>query len=182
MSKRKVPTQLGAGVLVLLEIVGVVILYLSSLIVQIILQAIILLISMVIIWYTSHPLAHYIVAKLCKVRTLFFYIGRSELRNSGLSIAKKMAPLLVTVGTKLDQTKMQLISKNKRAWIYGSGAMVGIVLLALIESYALLDLRFNLISLVVGGLLFMATLLTELGLSTKSGDLSKMKNEISKTK
>lgn len=139
------------------------------------------IISVVIIWYASHPLAHYIVARLCKVRTLFFYLGRSELRNStGPLIVKKFARILVTVGTRLNQDELKLVSKGKRAWIYGSGALVGIVAIASIESYALLNLRYNIISLLLGGLFFLFTLLTEIGLSTQSGDLSKMRKEIAK--
>ncbi len=167
--------------LVFLEIVGIAILYLSSLIEQFIPQAVAFIISVAIIWYAAHPLGHYIVARFCKVRTLFFYIGRSELRNStSLSIVKKLASLLITLGTKLNQEDLKIVSKNKRAWIYGSGALVGIVVIALIESYALLDLRYNLITLLLGGLFFLFTLLTEIGLSTKSGDLSKMRKEIAR--
>jgi hypothetical protein len=178
--RKGVPSRLGALLLSILEIVGIVILFLSALIVQPILQAIVFIVSVVIVWFTSHPLAHFITAKLCRVRTLFFYIGRSELRSSNFSITKKLASHLVTVGIKLDQAQMKLVSKSKRAWIYGSGALVGIVVIAAIESYALLDLRYNIISLALGGLFFLITLITELTLSTQSGDLSKMRKEIAK--
>lgn len=74
------------------------------------------------------------------------------------------------------------ISKTRRAWILGSGALVGVIILALIESFAILDFKFTTVSLVLGGLFFLLTVGTELVLSTKSGDLSKMKKELSKAK
>jgi hypothetical protein len=181
LNRKRIPTQLGVLLLAFLEIVGLALLYLSSLVGQSILQAIAFIISVAIIWYALHPLAHYIVAMFCKVRTLFFYIGRSELRKcTSPSIVKKFAPLLITVGTKLNQDELKLATKSKRAWIYGSGALFGIVVIALIESYALLDFRYNIISLLLGGLFFLFTLLTEITLSTQSGDLSKMRKEIAK--
>jgi hypothetical protein len=181
-ARRKVPTALGFSLLIVAEAFGIALLYLSSIVTQAVVQAILFLISMVIIWYAAHPLSHFVVAKFCGVRTLFFFIGPSDMGKSGPSIAQKISPFLITVGTKLDSPKLVVVSRNRRAWIFGSGALVGVIILAVIESFAILDFKFGILSLVLGGLFFLLTVGTELVLSTKSGDLSKMKKELSKPK
>ena len=181
-AQKRLPAALGISLLVIAEAFGIALLFLSSNNTQIILQAILFLVSMVVIWYAAHPLSHFVVAKICGVRTLFFFIGPSDIGKNGPSIAKKISPFLITVGTKLDRSSLLAISKTRKAWILGSGALVGVIILALIESFAILDFKFNTVSPVLGGLFFLLTVGTELVLSTKSGDLSKMKKELSKAK
>lgn len=181
-AQKRLSAALGPSLLVIVEAFGIAILFLSSSITQVILQAILFLVSMVVIWYAAHPLSHFAVAKIYGVRTLFFFIGSSDIGKNGPSIVKKISPYLITVGTKLDRSRLLAISKTRRAWILGSGALVGVIVLALIESFAILDFKFNTVSLVLGGIFFLLTVGTELVLSTKSGDLSKMKKELSKAK
>ncbi len=168
--------------MIIAEFVGIAVLSFSSIVTQTATQAILFLISMVIIWYAAHPISHFVVAKLCGVSTLFFFVGRSDLGKNGPSIAKKISSYLITIGTKLDRSKLLAVSRTRRAWIFSSAPLIGLIILALIESFAILDSRFNIISLILGGLFFLVTMGTELVLGTKNGDLSKMKKELAKAK
>lgn len=190
---RKVSTPLGLSILLLAEAFGIILLVLAQQIRQnAVAQAVLFLVSMVIIWYAAHPLSHYVVSRLCGVRTLFFYIGRSEMgkssnKSSSLSnppsLIKNASRAMITVGTKLQRSeKFALIPSWKRGFIFGSGAIIGIILLAVIELFSIFDHRYDIISILLGGAFFLLTLVTELGLSTKTGDLSKMKRELSKSK
>jgi hypothetical protein len=180
--KRKLPVPQGLALLVVGLILGTVLLYITSTISQTIVQALLFLISMIIIWYVAHPLSHYFIARIFSVDTQFFFIAPSDIGKSGPALARKVSPILLTIGTKLDHSRLETVSKIRRAWIFGAGALIGIIILALIESMAILSFRFNVISLVLGGLFFLVTIGTELGLSTKSGDLSKMIRELAKPK
>ena len=180
--RKVIPTQSGLSLLLIAEAFGIALLFFSSETAQWITQAIFFIVSMVIIWYASHPLSHYFFARSCGVGVLFFYLGRSEMSHGGITIAKKLSPLLLTIGTKLDQSKLKLVSPNRRAWIYGSGALTGVFVIALIESFAILYTRYSLVALVLGGLFFIFTLVSEFFLSTKSGDLAKMKSQYPKAR
>jgi hypothetical protein len=182
LTNKKVSVSLGVPLLAIVLILGLALLFVSSIIRQTVGQALLFLISMVVIWYAAHPLTHYTTAKMCGVPTLFFFIEPSDIGKSGPAVAKKISPFLITIGTKLDRSKLTAVSKSRRAWVFGSGALIGVMILALIESIAILSFRFNVISLILGGLFFLLTIGTELGLSTKSGDLSKMKRELAKAK
>ena len=179
---RKVSVSLGVALLVIAEVLSIAVLFVSTITKEAIAQALLFLISMVIIWYVAHPISHYTIARIFGVPTMFFFLGPSDIGKSGPSLLKKLAPLFITIGTKLDYSKLVLVSGNRRAWIFGSGALIGVLVLALLESIAILSFRFNEISLVLGGLIFLLTIGTELVLSTKSGDLSKMKKELVKAK
>jgi hypothetical protein len=178
----KVPVGLGLVLLVIAEAFGIALIFLSSMITLAAAQAVLFLVSMVIIWYASHPLSHFVLAKIWGVNTVSFFLGPSDIGKSGPSFVKKISPILMTIGTKLDRAKLLALPKSRRAWIFGSGALVGVVILALIESAAILDFNYNVASLVLGGLFFLLTIGTELLLSTKSGDLSKMRKELAKPK
>lgn len=179
---RKISTPSGAFLILVLEAIGIVLLLLSSRITSTIPQAVVFLISMIVIWYASHPLAHFIFANLSRVPVLYFYLAPSEMGKSGFSLARRVSPLLITIGTKLDGSRMSKIPSASRGWIYGSGALVGLVVIAIIESYAILYPKFGVLSMVLGGLFFLLTLGTELTLGAKSGDLSKMRMELSRPK
>jgi hypothetical protein len=183
LARRQVPTTLGLALILLLEVIWIILLlFFAPRITQAVLQAIVFLISMVIIWYVSHPLTHFIFARSSNVSTLYFYVGHSEMGRGGSSQMKKVSKLLITIGTKLNGSKMAQIPVSRRAWIYGAAPLVGLVLVAIIESFAILYPKFNVLALVLGGLFFLLTLGTELTLGMKSGDLSKMKRELSKPK
>ncbi len=138
---------------------------------------------MIIIWYAAHPLSHFTVAKLYGVSTTLFFLAPSDMgKSGGPAIQSKISQMIITVGTKLNHSEFISVSKNHRAWILGSPALIGVVVLALIEAFAILSFEFNFVALVLGGLFFLLTIGTELKLSTKSGDLSKMKKELSKAK
>jgi hypothetical protein len=178
--KRRISTELGLSALIVFEFVGIIILFLSTSIVSyIVAQAILFLISMIIIWYAAHPLSHYIVAKIFDISTLFFFVGPSDMGRNGPSYAKKISPFLVTVGTKIDREKFRALSKNRRACVSGIGAIVGLIILALIELVGIFASRLSLAAVILGGLFFLFTLGTELTLSVRSGDIAKMKKELS---
>jgi hypothetical protein len=181
--KRRIPTGLGLLLLIVLEVFGIALLFISSsssnIIRGVAAQAILFVVSMIIIWYAAHPLSHYLAARISRVRTLFFFIGPSDMGKSGESpsILRKISPFLITVGTKLDRARLAALSKMRRGWILGIGAIAGLIILALIELFAIFASKLSLASLVLGGLFFLLTLGTEIVLSTKSGDISKMRKE-----
>lgn len=144
-----------------------------------IMQAILFVVGMALLWYVSHPLSHCSIAKIYRVSTLYFYIGRSEMRKVKTPFSKLISKYLVTVGTKLDRKKFSALSPNSRALVMGSGAIVSTILSALVLIYALAR-DFGTFALLFGGLFFFANLVTEILLSTKAGDLKKMKEELRK--
>jgi membrane-associated protease RseP (regulator of RpoE activity) len=140
-------------------------------------QAAVFLAGALVVWYPVHALSHFLTAKMLGVRTRYFYVGRSELRNANVPLAKNLASRLVTVGTKLDERSLKLVSKKARGFIFGSGAIVSTCAAALIFLFAILA-KLNLLSEIFAFLFFAFSLGSELFLSTKSGDLSKMKREL----
>jgi hypothetical protein len=142
-------------------------------------QAALFLLGSLLIWYASHPISHYITARIFGVRVLYFYVGRSELRNAGISAAKSLAPYLITIGTKLDRAGIisPRLSRNARAFIYGSGAIVSGCVAGLIFVYSSLAM-FSTLTVVVALLFFLFSSGNEIVLSTRSGDLAKMRKAL----
>ncbi len=134
---------------------------------------------MALLWYFSHSLSHYLSAKIYRVNTLYFYIGRSELRKVKSPFSNLFSKYLVTVGTKLDRKKFSSLPASSRAIVMGSGAISSTILSMLVLIYALVH-GTGLLALILGGLFFFANLATEILFSTKAGDLGKMKEELRK--
>jgi len=180
---KKIKTPIGLILLCIIIGFGLFLLILSSMMSGMTLpQGIAFIVSMIILWYASHPLSHFVSAKLYRVNVLYFYIGKSEIGKIDNAVAKLGARLFVTIGTKLDKTKLSLLDSNaSRAIIFGSGSIVSTVVLALILLYAFAArIQFALPSLALGTIFFIASLATEILISTKVGDLAKMKRELAK--
>ena len=142
-------------------------------------QAIVFIVSMVLIWYASHPLSHYISAKILGVRTLYFYIGTTEMRSLDYPISKILDKYFITIGTKLETQKLKSLSRGRRSFVFGAGTIVSTWVAALTLGCAVV-LGFSLAALLLGSLFFFGTLATELLFSTKAGDLAKMNRELRK--
>lgn len=177
-NKRKIPAVAGAILLLFFELVGAILLIFARTLGGLF-QALGLLISFIIMWYALHPLSHFVTASIFGVKTRYFYVGKSEMGKAEILGAKELSKFLVTIGTSLDKTRLASIQRNDRALIFGSGAVFGLVFLLILEVISFIR-GFNLISLSLGSLYFLVTLGTELTLSAKSGDISKMKRELSK--
>jgi hypothetical protein len=185
MTYTKVPNFSGLATLSIGIIVGVTLLILSKMLGHgdlffSLFQAIPFLFGTVIIWYCSHPLSHYLSARALGVRTLFFYIGRSEMRNAGIRFVRAISPLMITLGTKLDGSTLNspLVSRRGRAFIYGAGAIVSSCLVALIFLYCALA-GYRTLTVAITALFLAFSVASEIGLSTKNGDLAKMKRALS---
>ena len=165
-----------AGVLLAITVIGFVILYLGAF-AALPVQTISLLVSMVLIFYSSHPLAHYLVGWAYGVSTKYFFLGRSDFRKLGGALGRATGNI-PTVGTRFDLAQAASIDKTRRAFLFGSGAIVSSMAM-LIPIILAIIFVFDTIALVVGTLLFLATLATEIIFSTKIGDLAKMKRELS---
>ena len=177
-SSKKIPTFLGLVFLLAIEIFGIF-LFLFSRKEPNLIQTILFLISITIMWYAFHPISHYVTALRYGVRTIYFYIGKSEMGKAKVKGAKELSSVLITVGTRLDRTQFKALERKKRAIVYASGAIYGMILLAILEVIAIL-LDYDFYSIGLGALFFIITLATEVTLGTKSGDLCKMKRELAK--
>lgn len=164
--------MLSAGVAI-----SIVIMLISSITGGLI-QAVLLIAGMGILGYSSHALSHCIVSRILGVDTLYFYVGKSEMRKLKSPISGFISKYLFTIGTKLDRRKFATLTPGSRALIMGSGAIIPTALLALILSLAFI-FGFGVLSLVLGGLFFLSNLSTEIFLSVKVGDLKKMKDQLS---
>lgn len=132
---------------------------------------------MVIMFFSSHPLSHYFVALLCRVRVKYFFLGKSDFRKLG-GVIGRIGSMIPTIGTKLDLSKLSTLSRRQRAFLFGSGAIVSNILLSLLLFISFL-LDFSLIALIFGLVLLLMTLYTEFAYGTRAGDLDKMRREYS---
>ncbi|MHB1907733.1 MAG: hypothetical protein ACYCQJ_02535 [Nitrososphaerales archaeon] len=177
-SSKRIPTFPGLVSLLVIEIIGIL-LFLFSQKESNLFQAILFLVSIAIMWYAFHPISHYLTALRYSVRTNYFYLGKSEMGKAKVKGAKELSSVMITVGTSLDKTRFKALQRRKRAIVYASGAIYGMVLLAILEAIAIF-LGYDFYSISLGALFFFITLATEATLSTKSGDLYKMKRELAK--
>jgi hypothetical protein len=181
---RKIPTPNGLALILAAIAFGIGLIVFSSTLdhsrytsLLAVIQTVVFLAGTLISWYFSHPLFHYLTAKISGVRTSYFYIGRSELRNVGFPLVGGIASHLITIGTKLDRSDLAKIRKSGRAFIYGSGAIgsacivAGIFLGTFVLVVSFLCQLFVL-------LFFLFSVANEIVLSTRSGDLAKMKKEM----
>lgn len=159
-------------------IISIVLLLLTRYATNFILQTVLLLASMGLIFFASHPLSHYFVAKMYGVNVKYFFLGRSDFRKLGGTLGK-IGELVPTIGTKLDLDQTRALSKNRRGFLFGSGAIVS-NLLMLFPLIAGWFFGLSYVALALGGLFFVASLGTEFAFGTKVGDLSKMKRELAK--
>ena len=175
---RRFGTAAGVLALVLGVVVSFLLLYMALYTVNFILQIILLLASMGLLFFSSHPLAHYVVARLCGIKVMYFFLGRSDFRKLRGKLGT-FGNLIPTIGTKIDVIQIQGISKRRRSLVYGAGAIVSNVAM-LFPLLAAWFFELNSIALILGTLFFLGSLGSEILFSSKVGDLAKMKRELAK--
>jgi hypothetical protein len=164
--RKRISSAQGLLLLFTMLVIGIALVIYSTLVgghdlISSLLQAAVFLVGALVVWYPVHALSHFLTAKMLGVRTRYFYIGRSELRNANVPLVKNLASRLVTVGTKLDEKSLKLASKKVRGLIFGSGAIVSTCVAALILLFAIL-VKLNLLSEIFALLFFAFSLGSEL--------------------
>lgn len=160
--------MLAIGVLI-----GFLVLYFGAINDSILFKTIQLLISMALVFFFSHPLAHYATGLVYGVKTRYFFLSSSDFRKLGGSLGK-FGNRLPTIGVKFDPAQLATVTQSRRAFLFGVGAIASNVGMLAILSLAII-LDFGLIPLALGALFLLASIGTELLFSTKVGDLNKMR-------
>ena len=130
-----------------------------------------------LLFFFSHSLVHFIVAKIYRVKVTYFFVGKSDFRKLSGPIGR-IGGLVTTIGTKFDSSQLSL-SRGKRAFLFGSGAIVSNVLIGFMLLIAFF-FDFASIALIFGFLFFVTAVFTEISFGTKVGDLEKMRREYSR--
>jgi len=146
---------------------------------NILVQSLVTLISMVVVFFASHPLGHLFLARAYGVSTEYFFVGRSDFRKLNLKVASVVGGLVPTIGTKLRKDELAKLQPRKRGYVFGAGVMVSNALVG-IELVCVLVAGFSLSAVILGAAFFVAMLATEVLFSTKVGDLGKMAAEFKK--
>jgi hypothetical protein len=173
---RRVRPGLGSSLLVLVGALAALLLVYSRGSGDL-LQALTVLVSMGLVFYSSHALGHFFTAMAYGVRTEYFFVGRSDFRKLPMKPMSLVGGLMPTIGTKLRKDELASLPPRRRAYIFGAGVIVSNALVG-VELVYVLVAGFSLVSVLLGALFFVATLATELMFSTKVGDLGKMRNEL----
>jgi len=145
------------------------------------LQAVIVLVTMGLVFYAGHPLGHLVVARVLGVGTDYLFVGRSDFRKLKLRPMSIVGGLMPTIGTRLNREGLARIRPRKRGYIFGAGVIVSNALVGLELVYVLVA-GFGVIADLLGVLFCVVMVATELMFSTKVGDLGKMAREFSKQK
>jgi hypothetical protein len=141
-------------------------------------QTILLVVSMAALFYSSHALSHYVAAVLSRVGVRYFFVAKSDFRRlSGL--LGTLGKSALTIGIKFEPAKVRQLPRMRRAFLFGSGAIVSNALLAAVLLAAWLA-RLPLLALVLGVLFLLVSVGTEVMFGTKVGDLRKMRRELSR--
>lgn len=174
---RKIGTSLGVLFLVFGVVVSALLAYATILVHNFAFQTVLLLVSMALLFFSAHPLSHYVAARMYRVRVKYFFLGRSDFRRLGGTLGRA-GKLLPTIGTKIDSDQIRKRSKNERAFVFGAGAIVSsaVILIPLIFAFTR---HVHFVALVLGTLFFLGNIVIEAQFSTKVGDLAKMKKELS---
>ena len=131
-----------------------------------------------LLFYSSHPLGHYFVAKMFGVRVDYFFLGKSDFRKLKMKPMRTIGNTLPTMGTRLNRSRLESLAPRQKGYIFGSGVILSSTLMGVQLCYALFA-GFSSLALLLGAIFFAGTLVVELVFSTKVGDLSKMKNPTS---
>ena len=177
MRSKRVSVPVGLTIIMILLFFSVVFAYLCAQTTNTILQVIYLLVSMGLVFFSTHPLAHYVVARAYGARVLYFFIAPSDFRRLPQKVARILGSNLPTIGTKLDRVSLSKLSNEKRARIFGAGAISSSVLILIPLVYFIVFSQTAFIAQIFGMSFFIGNLVFELAFSTKVGDLAKMKRE-----
>jgi hypothetical protein len=142
-------------------------------------QVLAMLASMVVVFFASHPLGHFFLARAYGVGTEYFFVGRSDFRKLPSKAIKLAGGLMPTIGTKLKKDELAQLPPRRRGYIFGAGVIVSNSLVG-IELIYVLAAGFSLPAALLGTLFFVVMLATEALFSTKVGDLGKMTAEFRK--
>jgi hypothetical protein len=146
---------------------------------NVVVQALTMLVSMVVVFFASHPLGHLLLAWAYGVGTEYFFLGRSDFRKLPSKLVKLAGGLMPTIGTKLKKDELAKVPPRKRGYIFGAGVILSNTLVA-IELVYVLAAGFSLPAALLGAVFLVAMLATEALFSTQVGDLGKMANEFKK--
>ncbi len=160
------------------SVVSILILAYATTIISPLLQAVVLLVSMGLLFYSSHPLGHYFVARILGVSVDYFYLGKSDFRKLKMKPMGVIGNALPTIGTKLNKSKLESLAPREKGYVFGSGVILSNILMGIQFAYVLIT-GFGLLAVLLSAIFFVGTLVVELVFSTKVGDLSKMKNPTS---
>jgi hypothetical protein len=93
---------------------SVLILLYSSTLSSSLLQALAFLVSMSLVFYSSHPLGHYLLAKSSGVTVDYFFLGRSDFRRLQMRPMKALGDV-PTLGTKLNPQQLSSLTSRRKA-------------------------------------------------------------------
>jgi len=175
----RVSPRLASSLLVLVDVLSALLLVYSRASSNLVVQALTMLVSMVLVFYVSHPIGHFLTARAFGVGTEYFFVGRSDFRKLRLKPMSLVGGLMPTVGTKLKKDGLASLSPRKRGYVFGAGVIVSNALVAVQLVYVSVA-GFSLPAVLLGILFFVVMLSTEFLFSTKVGDLGKMRNEFKK--
>jgi hypothetical protein len=175
----RVSPRLASSPLVLVVVLSALLLVFSRASGNLLVQVVTMLVSMGLVFYASHPLGHYFLARVYGVGTEYFFVGRSDFRKLRLKPMSFVGALMPTIGTKLKKGELASLPPRKRGYVFGAGVIVSNALVGIQLAYVLLA-GFSLPAVLLGTLFFLGTVATELMFSTKVGDLGKMRREFEK--
>ena len=177
---KKVDSGLAASVLTLGVIVSLLTLAYARTSSSSVIQLVVVLLSMGLMFYSSHPLGHFFTARAYGVGTEYFFLGKSDFRKLKLKPVSGLGAMMPTIGTRLERGQLTSLAPRKRGYIFGSGVIFSVALMA-VQLFYVFIAGFSFLSLVFASLFFVATLATEVLFSTKVGDLAKMETEFRKS-
>jgi len=175
----RVSPGLASSLLVLVAVLSTLLLIYSRNSGNVVVQAFTMLVSMVLVFYATHPLGHFFTARAYGVGTEYFFVGRSDFRKLRLKPMSLVGGLMPTIGTKLKKDGLASLSPRKRGYVFGAGVIVSNALVGVQLLYVLVA-GFSLPAVLLGLLFFVVMLSTEFLFSTKVGDLGKMRSEFKK--
>jgi len=175
----RVSPGLASSLLVLATVLSALLLAFSRESGNVPVQVLAMLVSMVLVFYASHPLGHFFTARAFGVRTEYFFVGKSDFRKLRLKPVSLVGGLMPTIGTKLRKDELASLPPRKRGYVFGAGVIVSNALVGVQLVYVLVA-GFSLLAVILGSLFFVVMLSTEFLFSTKVGDLGKMRNEFNR--
>jgi hypothetical protein len=143
---------------------------------DILIQMLMVLVSLLVVFFASHPLGHLFLASAFGVGTEYFFVGRSDFRKLQSKVMSRVGGLMPTIGTKLKKDELAQLPSRKRGYIFGAGVIVSNTLVGIEVLYVSVT-GFSFPAVLLGVLFFVVMLTTELLFSTKVGDIDKMTNE-----
>jgi hypothetical protein len=180
MSKgRRIAPGVASPLLLLVVVASALILAFARFSSSALLQVLAMLVAMVVVFFASHPLGHFFLARAYGVGTEYFFVGRSDFRRLPSKAIKLAGGMMPTIGTKLKKDELVKLPPRKRGYVFGAGVIVSNALVGLELVYVLVA-GFSLPATLLGTLFFVVMVATEALFSTKVGDLGKMAAEFKK--